>query len=264
MDTHAGPTHFDWAGYQKTAVAIAAGGGGGGAGVWNNRAGGGHGGDKKGGIGVKGNAGITTGGTQTEGGNCPGGPGQPYENSSPWGPKKLALILWPSGWPLHGGTDYPNYVRTNGQYQSRNYAGGGGGGYFGGGHGAYNLGGGGGSSFMSGSATKNGKVGVAATGRNGSLKPPGMSSSHYKQGTAPLPPHTLKAVTYHEQSHYCRFMLGHSLCPHHTPKAQSHCCRFMIGHSLGRIEMSHFITTFPFKLMNLFEIMWGRHCIRWA
>ena len=27
----------------------------------------------------------------------------------------------------------------------------------------------------------------------------------------PLPPHTPKAVTYHEQSHYCRFMIGHSL-----------------------------------------------------
>ena len=25
------------------------------------------------------------------------------------------------------------------------------------------------------------------------------------------PPHTPKAVTYHEQSHYCRFMIGHSL-----------------------------------------------------
>ena len=29
--------------------------------------------------------------------------------------------------------------------------------------------------------------------------------------TAPVFPHTPKAVTYHEQSHYCRSMIGHSL-----------------------------------------------------
>ena len=38
----------------------------------------------------------------------------------------------------------------------------------------------------------------------------------YAQGcdlscTAPLFPYTPKAVTYHEQPHYCRFMIGHSL-----------------------------------------------------
>ena len=43
--------------------------------------------------------------------------------------------------------------------------------------------------------------------------------------------HAPKAVTYHEQSHYCRFI---------TPKAvtyheQSHCCRFIIGHNRGRM-----------------------------
>ena len=42
------------------------------------------------------------------------------------------------------------------------------------------------------------------------------------RGTAPLPPHTPKAVAYHEQSHYCRFM---------------------IGHSLGRMYISYFIIT---------------------
>ena len=41
------------------------------------------------------------------------------------------------------------------------------------------------------------------------------------------------------------------LCPRHTPKAvtyheQSHYCRFMIGHSLGRMDISYFLTTFPF------------------
>ena len=154
--------------------------------------------------------------------------------------------------------------------------------------------------------------------------------------------HTPKAVTYHEQPHYCRFMIGHSLgrmesriktfTPHcvcrpnaqveifgsvrseiylptsdidmvvlgewqHLPintlakklrdanitskmqvigKARvpiiklrdaisstkplsphyaqgcdlsctvSHYCRFVIGHSLGRMDISHFLTTFPF------------------
>ena len=43
--------------------------------------------------------------------------------------------------------------------------------------------------------------------------------------TAPLSPHTPKAVTYHEQSQHCRFM---------------------IGHSLGRMGSSYFLTTFPF------------------
>ena len=43
--------------------------------------------------------------------------------------------------------------------------------------------------------------------------------------TAPLFPHTPKGVTYHEQSHYCRFM---------------------IRHSLGRMDISYFLTTFPF------------------
>ena len=43
--------------------------------------------------------------------------------------------------------------------------------------------------------------------------------------TPPLCPHAPKAVTYHEQSHYFRFM---------------------IGHSLGRMDLSYFLTTFPF------------------
>ena len=66
--------------------------------------------------------------------------------------------------------------------------------------------------------------------------------------------HTPKAVTYHEQPDYCRFMIGHSLGRMettslkenvggrkvHTPKAvtyheQPDYCRF-IGHSLGRVE----------------------------
>ena len=44
-------------------------------------------------------------------------------------------------------------------------------------------------------------------------------------GTAPSSPHTPNTVTYHEQSRYCRFM---------------------IGHSLGRMYISYFLTTFPF------------------
>ena len=44
--------------------------------------------------------------------------------------------------------------------------------------------------------------------------------------------HTPKAVTYHEQSHYCKFMIGHSL------GRMGHYCRFTIGHSLGR--MGHY------------------------
>ena len=43
--------------------------------------------------------------------------------------------------------------------------------------------------------------------------------------TATLSPYTPKAVAYHVQSHYCRFM---------------------IGHSLGRMDISNFLTTFPF------------------
>ena len=39
------------------------------------------------------------------------------------------------------------------------------------------------------------------------------------------PPHTPKTVPYHEQSHYCRFM---------------------IGHSLGCMDISCFLATFPF------------------
>ena len=50
------------------------------------------------------------------------------------------------------------------------------------------------------------------------------------------PPHTPKAVTYHEQSRYCRFMIGHSLGRMGT-KAM---CLFMIGHSLGRMGVSCF------------------------
>ena len=42
------------------------------------------------------------------------------------------------------------------------------------------------------------------------------------QGMAPLSP---KAVTYHDQSRYCRFV---------------------IGHSLGRMDSSYLLTTFPF------------------
>ena len=63
-------------------------------------------------------------------------------------------------------------------------------------------------------------------------------------------PHSSKGVTYHEESYYCRFMIGHSLCPHSskavTYHAQSYYCRFMIGHSLGRMGISYFLTTFPF------------------
>ena len=46
--------------------------------------------------------------------------------------------------------------------------------------------------------------------------------------------HTPKAVTYHEQPHYCRFMIGHSL----GRMESSISSRFMIGHSLGRMESS--------------------------
>ena len=35
--------------------------------------------------------------------------------------------------------------------------------------------------------------------------------AHIACGTVPLSPHTPKAVTYHAQSHYCRFMIGHTL-----------------------------------------------------
>ena len=41
--------------------------------------------------------------------------------------------------------------------------------------------------------------------------------------------HTPKAVAYHKQSHYCRFMIGHSL------GRMGHYCRLMIGHSLVRM-----------------------------
>ena len=34
---------------------------------------------------------------------------------------------------------------------------------------------------------------------------------HQTVRPAPLSPHTPKPVTYHEQSHHCRFMIGHSL-----------------------------------------------------
>ena len=51
------------------------------------------------------------------------------------------------------------------------------------------------------------------------------ASSPVMGGTASFFPHTPMAVTYHEQSHYCRFM---------------------IGHSLGCMNISYFLTTFPF------------------
>ena len=54
-------------------------------------------------------------------------------------------------------------------------------------------------------------------------------------GTAVLSPHTPKAVTYHAQSHYCRFM---------------------IGHSLGRMNISYFLTTFPFLYEVVLLHMW--------
>ena len=42
--------------------------------------------------------------------------------------------------------------------------------------------------------------------------------------------HTPKAVTYHGEPHYCRFMIGHGL------GRMDHYCRFMIGHGLGRMD----------------------------
>ena len=45
--------------------------------------------------------------------------------------------------------------------------------------------------------------------------------------------HAPKAVTYHEQSHYCRFM---------------------IGHSLGRIDTSYFLTAFFFRLYEVVSL----------
>ena len=66
----------------------------------------------------------------------------------------------------------------------------------------------------------------------------------FHPGTAPLSPHAPKAVTYHEQPHYCRFMIPCALgCGHHE---QFYCCRFMIGHSLERMDISYLLTTFPF------------------
>ena len=50
-----------------------------------------------------------------------------------------------------------------------------------------------------------------------------IRSASFRYGA--LSPHTPKAVTYHEQSHYCRFM---------------------IGHSLGRMDISYFLTKIPF------------------
>ena len=50
------------------------------------------------------------------------------------------------------------------------------------------------------------------------------------------PPHTPKGVTYHEQSHYCRFM---------------------IGHGLGRMDISYFLTTFP----RLHEVVSLHMCV---
>lgn len=138
-----GPSHFDWIEYQKSAVVVAAGGGGGGGGPWDSSPGahGGHGGGAVGGRGLRGNNGYTTGGTQSAGGACYNGPGQPNEGGNQ---HQFNLVMWPFGWPMHGATDYP---RLHGSF-SRQYGGGGGGGYFGGGHGAYNNGGGGGSSFL--------------------------------------------------------------------------------------------------------------------
>ena len=45
---------------------------------------------------------------------------------------------------------------------------------------------------------------------------------------------TPKAVTYHEQPHYCRFIIGHSLSYHAL--SYHRYCRFMIGRSLRRTE----------------------------
>ena len=58
------------------------------------------------------------------------------------------------------------------------------------------------------------------------------------RGTAPLPPHV--PYQYHEQSHYCRFMIRHCL------GRMDPYCRHMIGHSLGRMDIFYCSTTFPF------------------
>lgn len=152
-----GPSFFDWAAYQKTALVIAGGGGGGGADPecfcnGNARcpsesedlarpgcADGGHGGDNTGygGDGQAGNEGIScphdgtpgsSSATSQIGGYCGGsqlrGGLGPYAASTSY-----VIAKWPTGWPLHGGTDFGGAQDAN-----RNYGGGGGGGYFGGSH----------------------------------------------------------------------------------------------------------------------------------
>ena len=147
----AGPSHFNWKGWKNSAMIVAAGGGGGGGGVWNRGAHGGMGGGKEGGRGLNGNQHYTTGGTQSKGGASANAPGEPYHGRNQ---HQFSLVMWPYGWEMHGGTDYP---RSGGD-SGRQYGGGGGGGYFGGGHGAYNNGGGGGSSFINLNKGKNSKT----------------------------------------------------------------------------------------------------------
>ena len=70
--------------------------------------------------------------------------------------------------------------------------------------------------------------------------------------------HTPKAVTYHEQPHHCRFMIGHSL-----GRMESSILSIMIGHSLGRMAYIFFwVRGGIFLVWPGIQRACGRHFLR--
>ena len=65
--------------------------------------------------------------------------------------------------------------------------------------------------------------------------------------TAPLSPYTPKAVTYHEQSHNCRFVMGHSLGRMGIPISLPHFCLYEV--------VSRHMCVLPYKCRTLLEML---------